>query len=102
MAGGDPLAVRIMSDIIASSLKRNILPVRVPLALLEPPAFVLERLFALWNREAFLNSSRLAFFKRGKPLDSRKVRVEFGFRPEVDFRHGIEMAIAGLPEHRMA
>ena len=92
--GGDPLAVRIMVDIIASSLKRNILPIRVPLALLEPPAFVLERLFALWNREAFLNSSRLAFFKRGKPLDGSKVHVEFGFRPEVDFRHGIEMAIA--------
>jgi nucleoside-diphosphate-sugar epimerase len=92
--GGDPLAVRTMVDIIATSLKRNILPVRVPLALLEPPAFMLERLFALWNRESFLNSSRLAFFKRGKPLDISKVREEFGFRPEFDFRHGIELAIA--------
>lgn len=91
--GGDPIAVRDMVDIIASLLKRRILPVRFPLALLEPPAFVLERLFALWNREAFLNSSRLAFFKRGKPLDSGKIREEFGFRPEFDFRHGIERAI---------
>lgn len=92
--GGDPLSVRVMVEVIASLLNRRILPVRVPLALLEPPALLLEKVFALWNREAHLNSSRLAFFKRGKPLDNRKVRDEFGFQPEFDFRQGIKKAVA--------
>jgi dihydroflavonol-4-reductase len=92
-AGGTSIPIKIMVNQIAKSLKKKILPLKMPLFLIYPPAFLLEKLFSFFNKEAPLTTSKLAFFIRGKPLNSDKLNNELNIKPETSFSEGIKKAI---------
>ena len=82
-----------MINTIAAILERRILPLRVPLSILYPPAYTMEKVFSSFGREAPLTRSKLAFFARGKPLDSSKIKQELDCRISTDFGSGMKKAI---------
>ncbi len=92
-AGGTPIQIKKMVDQIVRSLKKKILPFKMPLFLIYPPAFILEKLFSFFNKEAPLTTSKLAFFIRGKPLNSDKLNNELNIKSEISFSEGIKKAI---------
>lgn len=94
--GGENLPVKKIVAQIAASLGKRKRYARVPLALVNPAAFICE--FFL-GASAPLDRSKLAFFRRGKPLDMTKVRGEFGFEPEIGFDDGIARAVEWYRKH---
>lgn len=92
--GGPPLSVAEMVRVIAAQVGYSRRIRHVPLALVYPPAAILDRVFGLLGREAPLSRAKLAFFLRGKPLDSGKILAELGFRVEEDFSRGMARTVA--------
>lgn len=91
--GGVNLAVNDMVQTIAVILKKKPPRLRVPAALIVPAAWLLDQLALLTGRELVLSSAKLAFFRRGKPLDMTKVEKEFGFVSRFDFAAGMSRAV---------
>lgn len=94
-AAGDPVTVNQLVAAAARALDRNDRFIHVPMGLLLPPAVVLETLCGLIGREAPLSRSRLAFFRRGKPLDSSRIRNELGVDFPTSLETGLATAISG-------
>ncbi len=76
----------------ACSVRVHPFPVPIFLALLA--ARGLEAVSAPFKKEPPLNRAKLSFFIHSKPLSIKKARAELGFRPRVDFRHGLDLTIA--------
>ena len=92
-AGGTSIPIKTIVNQIAESLKKKIIPYKMPLFLIYTPTFILEKLFSFFNKEAPLTTSKLAFFIRGKPLNSDKLNNELKIKAETSFSEGIEKAI---------
>jgi nucleoside-diphosphate-sugar epimerase len=93
-AGREVASVEEMVHTIAAVLGKKIFPLKVPMFLVYPPAFCLGKLFALFGREAPLNPARLAFFLRGKPLNSAKIKTQLGAVFQAPFEEGTKRAVA--------
>jgi dihydroflavonol-4-reductase len=89
-AGGAAVSVEEMVRIIARVLEKNSTSCRMPLWLTLPAAWMCEKLFAMAGKEGPLTTAKLAFFLRGKPLDSSKISRLLG----VDFPTGFEEGIS--------
>lgn len=98
LTGGEVLTVRRMAALIAEACGIPAPKLRLPVLPARLAAWVLEKAFAPFGREAPLNRSRLAFFLDPKALSNAKARRELGFRPEVDFRTGMARAVAWYRE----
>lgn len=92
--GGPPLSIREMVSTIAASLGKNARIPRLPMALVLPAAALLGSGLAIFGREAPLTVAKLAFFRRGKPLNSDRFRNAFAFEFEHDFKSGMAATIA--------
>jgi nucleoside-diphosphate-sugar epimerase len=98
LTGDEVLTVRRMAALIAEACGIPAPKLRLPVLPARLAAWVLEKAFAPFGREAPLNRSRLAFFLDPKALSNAKARRELGFRPEVDFRNGMARAVAWYRE----
>ncbi len=92
--GGPALSVKEMVSIIAAALGRSRRIPHLPMALVLPAAALLGSGLALFGREAPLSPAKLAFFRRGKPLNSDLFKNTFSFEFEQDFRSGMAATIA--------
>lgn len=94
-AAGAAVTVNQLVAAIASALDRGTRYVHIPIGLLLPAAVVMETLFGLAGKEAPLSRSRLAFFRRGKPLDASRIRTELGVRFPTSLEDGLQKAVQG-------
>lgn len=91
--GYEMVPVETMVKTIAAALNKGIIPVKLPIWMVYPPAYLLSRLFAMFGKEAPLSPAKLAFFMRGKPLDSSKIKEEFGIVSHSTFAEGMRRVI---------
>ena len=91
--GYEMVPVETMVNTIAGAMNKGIIPIKLPIWMVYPPAYLLSRLFALFGKEAPLSPAKLAFFMRGKPLDSSKIKEEFGIVSYSTFAEGMRRAI---------
>lgn len=96
--GGPALSVCEMVAAIAHALGRRRPRLKVPVLFAAPLARMLDGLYSPFGREAPLGRSKLAFFLRGKPIDSSKIERELGFRPKIDLASGLARSIAWYRE----
>ncbi|HDP94657.1 MAG TPA: NAD-dependent epimerase/dehydratase family protein [Candidatus Aminicenantes bacterium] len=94
-AAGAAVTVNHLAGAIAVALGRSPRFIHIPVSLLLPPAVAMETLFGLAGREAPLSRSRLAFFRRGKPLDTTRIRTELGVRFSTSLEDGLQKAVQG-------
>jgi dihydroflavonol-4-reductase len=92
--GGQSLSINKICQDIAAGLGTRLLPLRLPVFLVYPLAFTLEKGFKLLHREAPLTRAKLAFFLRGKPIDSRKAIRQLGFGETDTFAGHMQQTIA--------
>lgn len=98
-AGGPALSVREMVQVISKVLGKNDSSPHLPLWLVLPVAWMSEKLFALFGREGPLTTAKLAFFLRGKPLDSSKISNTLGLDFPTGFEEGISRAVEWYREN---
>jgi len=96
--GGPAMSVKEMVQIIYRVLAKGGHPGHIPLWLTLPVAWIMEKIFALAGKEAPLTTAKLAFFLRGKPLDSTKISRSLGVAFPTDFEEGISLAIQWYKE----
>ena len=89
VAGPEILPVRVMIKKIAKAAGVSFPLVRIPLKPAQAAAWVLDKAFRPFKKEAPLNPSRLAFFLRSKPLDIGKAVRELGYAPRFGFEKGM-------------
>ncbi len=89
LAGREVLPVKEIVHLIAQASGVRFPSFPLPALPLKTAAFILEKTFALMNKEAPLTRGKLAFFIHPKPLSIRKAVTELGFSPSVDFKTGI-------------
>lgn len=94
LAGGETLSVEEIVSTIASTVGAEIPRFTLPLLPVEGLAWSLERIFALFCKEAPLDRARLSFFTCPKPLSIRKAQAHLGFSPKTDFQKGIALSIS--------
>jgi len=92
--GGEACSINKMCQTIAQALSKKILPFKVPVFLIYPPALFLEKLFKLFNKEAPLTRAKLAFFQRGKPIDSSKSADLLGFKESGSYERNMGRTIS--------
>ena len=92
--GFEMVPVEAMVEAIANSLSKRIFPFKIPIWMVYPPAFLLGKLFGVVGKEAPVSPAKLAFFMRGKPLDSTKLSKDFGFESFTSFAAGIERTVS--------
>ncbi|MDY0296945.1 MAG: NAD-dependent epimerase/dehydratase family protein [Acidobacteriota bacterium] len=97
-AAGNAVTVNELTKAIAVALGRNRRFAHIPVSLLLPAAWIMEPLFALAGREAPLNRARLAFFRRGKPLDSTRIRTELRVGFDTSLQQGLGKTVRGYRE----
>lgn len=91
--GGESLQIKEMCEIISSSLGKKPLPLKIPTFLIYPLVFCLEMVFKLFKKEALLTRAKLAFFRRGKPINSQKAIEELGFFESDTFANHLKKTI---------
>ncbi|MGD9347399.1 MAG: NAD-dependent epimerase/dehydratase family protein [Candidatus Aminicenantes bacterium] len=99
IAGREVLAVKDIVTAIASATGKKIPPFSLPLLPVKMAASILERVFALFRKEAPLTRGRLSFFIHPKPLAIQKARRELGYVPKVEFSEGISQTVEWSKAH---
>jgi len=89
LAGKEVLTVKQIVDHIADTAGVKIPSFTLPLMSVRAAAFLLEKVFYIFKKEAPLTRGKLAFFIHPKPLSIDKSRCELGFDPKTDFATGI-------------
>jgi len=98
LTGKEVLTVREMASAIAEACGSRISKLALPKWFAVAAAWVLEKAYAPFGKEAPLNRSRLSFFLHPKALSNEKARKELGFEPAVDFRTGTRNVVAWYRE----
>ena len=93
LAGSEVLSVKKVVDQIAHAAGVKFPSIPFPLFSVKASAFLLEKAFYLFKKEAPLTRGKLAFFIYPKPLAIGKSRSELGFYPKTDFTSGIQKTI---------
>lgn len=79
-----------VADIIARSLNRRTLTLKIPEVILAPVAYLSETLASLSGKPALLNRQKILEMKqRYWVCDNSKAKRELGFKPEIDIEEGI-------------
>lgn len=94
LAGREALSVKDIVSTIASTVGAEIPRLTLPLQPVEGLAWSLERIFALFRKEAPLDRAKLSFFTCSKPLSIRKAQVQLEFYPETDFQKGVALSVS--------
>jgi len=98
LAGNEILSVKKIAQDIAEAAQVCFPTVPLPLVFLKTAAFILEKSYGIFNREAPLTRGRLAFFTHSKPLSISKAASELGYSPQYDFKTGISQTIKWYKE----
>jgi len=96
--GGTSLSINRMCRTIARALGKKGIFLRLPIAAVYPLACVLEKGFGAIKREAPLSRAKLAFFLRGKPIDSGRARDILGFQESDTFSGHLRKTVAWYRE----
>jgi len=94
IAGREVLTIRRMVEIIAGAAGTTPPRLSLPSGPTKAAAWSLGKIFSIFDREAPLNPSRLAFFIHPKPLRIEKAVQELGYSPAWDFQSGMAAAVA--------
>jgi dihydroflavonol-4-reductase len=99
LSGGEVLSVREIVETIAAAAGKKIPPFFLPLFPAKIAAWIVEKIFFLFKREAPLNRAKLSFFIHPKPLSIKKAEKELGFSPLMNFRNGMDLTLKWYREH---
>lgn len=91
--GGEPATIREMVSTIHAILGKRYPLIHLPVSLIYPAAFLMSKAFAILGKEAPLTPSKMAFFLRGKPLDSSRIFSELDLPHGTPFKEGMERTI---------
>jgi len=94
LTGNEVLTVKQMAEIIAQAAGTRIPKIRLPKIPTVGAAWILEKTFRLFHREAPLTMGKLAFFFHPKPLSIEKSIEQLGYTPKIGFHDGTTLAIA--------
>lgn len=100
LAGPEVLSVREMAEIIAKQLGQNLPTISLPLTPLIPLAWIMDRIFRFFHREAPLTPGKLAFFAHPKPLDISKAQQLLNYFPRINFAQGAKKTINWYYQHQ--
>lgn len=93
LAGSEVLSVKKIVDQIAEAAGVKFPSIPFPLFSVKASAFLLEKAFYLFKKEAPLTRGKLAFFIYPKPLSIDKSQKKLGFYPKTDFASGIKKTV---------
>ena len=93
LAGNEILTVEEMTRIVASACGVACPRLKLPKTPTVAAAFILEKLFALINKETPLNRGKLSFFIDPKAMSSARAKNELGYAPEINFRTGVARTV---------
>jgi dihydroflavonol-4-reductase len=99
LAGEEILTIKEIVEGIAVASGKRIPQFSLPLFPAKIAAWILEKTFSPFKKEAPLNMSRLSFFIHSKPMSIAKAKKELGYSPEVNFRTGINLAVSWYKQH---
>lgn len=94
LAGREILSVKEMVEAIAEGCGKKIPRLGLPILPAKAAAWILEKTYSFYGREAPLNRAKLSFFLHSKPLSIQKATRELGYAPEINFKEGIEETIS--------
>ncbi|MCP2620362.1 hypothetical protein NLC35_03870, partial [Candidatus Aminicenantes bacterium AC-334-K16] len=94
------LSVREMAETIAAQLGQQIPPFTFPLTPLIPLAWIMDKIYRFFHREAPLTPGKLAFFAHPKPLDISKAKLHLGYSPATDFVNGVKLTLNWYQQHQ--
>lgn len=94
LTGTEVLTVKQMTEIIAQAVGTSIPRFNLPKIPAIGAAWILEKLFRIFHREAPLTMGKLAFFLHPKPLSIGKAEIQLGYVPKIGFHDGTTLAIA--------
>ena len=94
LSGEEALSVKTMVGTIAEAVGTRLPPVYLPLFPTGAAAWILEKSFRAFRKEAPLTRGKLAFFIHPKPLSIRKAARTLGYQPQVSFKEGMAAAVA--------
>ncbi len=98
LAGQEVLTVREIVDHIGEAAGVKLPSIPLPLFSVKAAAFLLEKAFFIFKKEAPLTRGKLAFFIYPKPLSIDKSRNDLGFDPKTDFAAGIRKTVLWFQE----
>jgi len=94
LAGNEILTAEEMARIVAAACAVPAPRLRLPRMPAMAAAFILEKMFALVNKETPLNRGKLSFFLDPKAMSSARAKSELGYAPEIDFKTGCAWTVA--------
>jgi nucleoside-diphosphate-sugar epimerase len=93
LAGPEVVSIKDLVSAIARAAGVRPPRMRLPVPSARAAAWILDKLFRPFKKEAPLTPSRLAFFLRSKPLDIGKAERELGYRPRVGIEEGMSLTL---------
>ena len=93
LAGAEILTAAEIVKAVASAAGRRLPRFHIPGLPARLAAFFLEQAFRPLRKEPPLSRPKLSFFLHSKPLSIAKAGRELGYSPEIDFAHGIRLAL---------
>lgn len=93
LAGDEVLTVRQMTETIADRTGAKIPRLSLPSVPAKIAAWILEKSFRIFHKEAPLTPGKLAFFLHPKPLAIHKAQERLDFSPQTDFYSGMTATI---------
>lgn len=100
LAGDEALTVREIVQAIAEAAGTSIPGWTLPLGPTRLAAWSLEKIFAMFGREAPLSRGKLAFFIHPKPLAAGKAAAELGYSPRISFQDGMALTLSWYRQHK--
>jgi len=94
LAGSEVLTIKDIVSVIGDAAGVKIPSLTLPLSPVKLAAVSLEKVFALFKREAPLTEGKLSFFIHPKPLSIKKAKRELKYKPSTKFKKGMEETIS--------
>ncbi|MFQ6037011.1 MAG: NAD-dependent epimerase/dehydratase family protein [Candidatus Aminicenantales bacterium] len=99
LAGRELLSIEEIVMTIADAAGTRVRRIPVPLPAVRAAAYLMEKTFLAFKKEAPLTRGRLDFFLHPKPLAIQKAEKELGYSPQVSFRTGMASTVCWYRDH---
>jgi nucleoside-diphosphate-sugar epimerase len=76
---------------VARAVNTDLRPITVPLTVMWPTCFLVERVWGVMGKEPPFSTRSLKFFTESSAFDISKAKNILGFQPEVDIRTGMDL-----------
>lgn len=101
IGGNEPVLLDELIREITVAQNSNFKPITVPLIVMAPACFVVEKLFALVGKEPPFSRRSLKFFTESSAFDISKARKLLGYSPKVELREGLRLTNEYFEEHNL-